>query len=206
MVLYGLDGMTHRSQAYGLLAVGLREHWDLEQLPSIARGKRGKPLFPDFPQLRFNLSHSGPRALCALDRDEVGVDIQQITLRRSAFLDRLLSPEERAWLLGLGDDPEAFTQLWTLKESFCKFTGLGLTRPPSPADPPFRRLSPLRFRLLHPVLRPRLAGRRLLSCPLRLLHPLAHAGATPSRGKENPPKVKNPLYILEDPCYNNGAH
>ena len=32
MVLYGLDGMTHRSQAYGLLAVGLREHWDLEQL------------------------------------------------------------------------------------------------------------------------------------------------------------------------------
>ena len=87
MVLYGLDGMTHRSQAYGLLAVGLREHWDLEQLPSIARGKRGKPLFPDFPQLRFNLSHSGPRALCALDRDEVGVDIQQITQRRSAFLD-----------------------------------------------------------------------------------------------------------------------
>ena len=81
MVLYGLDGMTHRSQAYGLLAVGLREHWDLEQLPSIARGKRGKPLFPDFPQLRFNLSHSGPRALCALDRDEVGVDIQQITLK-----------------------------------------------------------------------------------------------------------------------------
>ena len=49
MVLYGLDGMTHRSQAYGLLAVGLREHWDLEQLPSIARGKRGKPLFPDSP-------------------------------------------------------------------------------------------------------------------------------------------------------------
>ena len=138
MVLYGLDGMTHRSQAYGLLAVGLREHWDLEQLP-IARGKRGKPLFPDFPQLRFNLSHSGPRALCALDRDEVGVDIQQITLRRSAFLDRLLSPEERAWLLGLGDDPEAFTQLWTLKESFCKFTGLGLTRPVSAIPVPLPR-------------------------------------------------------------------
>ena len=150
MVLYGLDGMTHRSQAYGLLAVGLREHWDLEQLPSIARGKRGKPLFPDFPQLRFNLSHSGPRALCALDRDEVGVDIQQITLRRSAFLDRLLSPEERAWLLGLGDDPEAFTQLWTLKESFCKFTGLGLTRPvsaipvalPAPVSPSVPSASP----------------------------------------------------------------
>ena len=139
MVLYGLDGMTHRSQAYGLLAVGLREHWDLEQLPSIARGKRGKPLFLDFPQLRFNLSHSGPRALCALDRDEVGVDIQQITLRRSAFLDRLLSPEERAWLLGLGDDPEAFTQLWTLKESFCKFTGLGLTRPVSAIPVPLPR-------------------------------------------------------------------
>ena len=133
------EGAVSPAVRTGLLAVGLREHWDLEQLPSIARGKRGKPLFPDFPQLRFNLSHSGPRALCALDRDEVGVDIQQITLRRSAFLDRLLSPEERAWLLGLGDDPEAFTQLWTLKESFCKFTGLGLTRPISAIPVPLPR-------------------------------------------------------------------
>lgn len=213
MVLYGLDGMTHRSQAYGLLAVGLREHWDLEQLPSIARGKRGKPLFPDFPQLRFNLSHSGPRALCALDRDEVGVDIQQITLRRSAFLDRLPLPRGAGLAAGAGRrpgglypalDPEG--ELLQIHRSGSDSARLRHPRPPSPADPPFRRLSPLRFRLLHPVLRPRLAGRRLLSCPLRLLHPLAHAGATPSRWKENPPKVKNPLYILEDPCYNNGAH
>lgn len=141
------------------------------------------------------------------------MDIQQITLRRSAFLDRLLSPEERAWLLGLGDDPEAFTQLWTLKESFCKFTGLGLTRPVSAIPVPLpRQILPsgacLPFGSVCFTLfsGPGLAGRRLLSCPLRLLHPLAHTGATPSRGKENPPKVKNPLYILEDPCYNNGAH
>ena len=100
MVLYGLDGMTYRSQAYGLLAVGLREHWDLEQLPSIARGKRGKPLFPDFPQLRFNLSHSGPRALCALDRDEVGVDIQQTpgeNLDRARTQFKLVQDMEACW-------------------------------------------------------------------------------------------------------------
>lgn len=139
MVLYGLEGMTHRSQAYGLLAAGLREYRGLDQLPPIARGRRGKPFFPDLPQLRFNLSHSGPRALCVLDRDEVGADIQQITRRRPAFLDRLLSPEERAWLLGLEDDPEAFTQLWTLKESFCKYTGLGLTQPISAIPVPLPR-------------------------------------------------------------------
>ena len=96
---------------------------------------------------------------------------------------------------GWGDDPEAFTQLWTLKESFCKFTGLGLTRPVSAIPVPLPRqilpsgaCLPFGSVCFTPVLRPRLAGRRLLSCPLRLLHPLAHAGATPSRWKENPQK------------------
>ena len=126
MVLYGLDGMTHRSQAYGLLAVGLREHWDLEQLPSIARGKRGKPLFPDFPQLRFNLSHSGRLTLCALSHLPVGVDIEQLR-PRGASLPRyaLTAAEYAAWEAAGGGWP-AFYALWTRREAWCKYTGQGL--------------------------------------------------------------------------------
>lgn len=139
MVLYGLDGMTHREPglrasgcgtagALGSGAAALHRPW-----------KAGKAPFSGLPPAPLQPQPQRTPALCALDRDEVGVDIQQITLRRSAFLDRLLSPEERAWLLGLGDDPEAFTQLWTLKESFCKFTGLGLTRPVSAIPVPLPR-------------------------------------------------------------------
>ena len=63
MILYGAAGLLHRRQAYLLLLQGIRLHWGVEQLPALARGKRGKPYFPDFPDYHFNLSHSGSLAL-----------------------------------------------------------------------------------------------------------------------------------------------
>ena len=202
MVLYGLDGMTHRSQAYGLLAVGLREHWDLEQLPSIARGKRGKPLFRTSPAPLQPQPQRTPGPVCPgpgrgggghpADHPAAFRFSRPPALPRGAGL--AAGAGRRPGGLYPALDPEG--ELLQIHRSGSDSARLRHPRPPSPADPPFRRLSPLRFRLLHPVLRPRLAGRRLLSRPLRLLHPLAHAGATPSRGKENPPKVKkSPLHF-----------
>ena len=136
------------------------------------------------------------------------MDIQQITLRRSAFLDRLLSPEERAWLLGLGDDPEAFTQLWTLKESFCKFTGLGLTRPVS-AIPvplprqilPFRRLSPPSVPSASPC-SPAPAGGPPSALPARCASSIRWLtpGQLPPVGKKIPKSEKIPFTFWKIPA------
>ena len=52
--------------AYGLLAELVKTEYGLSPLPETAREESGKPFFPGFRALHFNLSHSGTLALCAL--------------------------------------------------------------------------------------------------------------------------------------------
>ena len=98
MILYGAEGLTARDQAHRLLALAAAEHWGLSPLPALDRAEHGKPFFPGLPERQFNLSHSGPLALCALDRRPVGVDIQTVGPHRPRILQRVCSREERAWL------------------------------------------------------------------------------------------------------------
>lgn len=94
----------------------------------------GKPVLPGSHPLRFNLSHSGDRALLAVVLDhDVGVDLE--TLRADvATLDlaeRFFSPWEREELLALPDPARlaAFFACWTRKEAFLKARGDGLRLP-----------------------------------------------------------------------------
>lgn len=127
MVLYGTQCPQARSQAYRLLALAAKEAWGLPQLPPLARRSGGKPYFPQHPGLEFNLSHSGPLALCALDSAPVGVDIQQVRAMRPGLPARVCSPQQLAWVEA-GDRWRRFAQLWSLKEALVKYTGTGLTR------------------------------------------------------------------------------
>ncbi len=74
----------------------------------IAEGERGKPVLePEagLPDLRFNLSHSGDRAVLALAEGvELGVDLERITPRRG-----------REYLTD-----------WTRREAYAKGVGQGL--------------------------------------------------------------------------------
>ncbi|MEM7517038.1 MAG: 4'-phosphopantetheinyl transferase superfamily protein, partial [Planctomycetota bacterium] len=101
-------------------------------------GPHGKPYLPD--ELRFNLSHSEGSALLAatqvrgLDETSLGVDLEYV--RDWQDLDDLAHSvytlPELAWLEDLEDPQarrEAFFRLWTVKESFMKATGEGMTRP-----------------------------------------------------------------------------
>ena len=98
MVVYGADGLTERGQAWALLALAAREHWALSPLPAVVREDRGKPRFARVPDRHFNLSHSGPLALCALDGAPVGVDVQVVKEWRAGLPARVCAPEELAWL------------------------------------------------------------------------------------------------------------
>ena len=129
MVVYGADGLTERGQAWALLALAAREHWALSPLPAVVREDRGKPRFARVPDRHFNLSHSGPLALCALDGAPVGVDVQVVKEWRAGLPARVCAPEELAWLESRADRWASFTALWALKESRVKYTGRGLTSP-----------------------------------------------------------------------------
>ena len=117
MILYGAEGLTARDQAHRLLALAAAEHWDLSPLPALDRAEHGKPFFPDLPERQFNLSHSGPYALCALDRRPVGVDIQTVGPHRPRILQRVYSREERAWLDEQSDLWAAFDKLETVEHT-----------------------------------------------------------------------------------------
>ncbi len=84
--------------------------------------------------LRFNLSHTDGLVVCLVSRGrEVGVDVEDRT-RGGDLLDvadRFFSPLEVKALRGLPleEQMDRFFLYWTLKESYIKARGMGLTIP-----------------------------------------------------------------------------
>lgn len=116
--------------------------------------------------LRFNLSHSGSRALVGLSRrDAIGVDVEALRpmpdaarVARSYF-----APDEASALAALTDNERdlAFMTVWTRKEAVVKALGAGLSvplnrfsvslppRPPRILSAAAGLLDPGAFSLLH---------------------------------------------------------
>jgi 4'-phosphopantetheinyl transferase len=99
-------------------------------------GRGGKPELAtplDSSGLRFNVSHSGMLALCAVAHDRrIGVDIEHVCLPPSAdaIVDRIFAPRERKEYYSAPEHERAslFFRVWTLKEAFVKAVGEGLNR------------------------------------------------------------------------------
>lgn len=127
MWVYASNNIKNRDGAYALLTRAAEAVWALSPLPVLGRSADGKPYFPGFPNYHFNLSHSEPYALCALDDSPVGVDIQRVRDDlRPGLPRRVCSPEELVWLDCQGNRWRAFALLWALKEARVKYTGTGL--------------------------------------------------------------------------------
>ena len=120
-----------------LLCYGLKERYHLlfsEEEIEAELGKRehGKPYLKRFPQIHLNISHSHGIAVCALSDYEVGIDVEKIAPFRTAVAGRILTEKEQEFLQmfdGAGRE-ELFYRFWTLKESYLKLAGSGLTRDP----------------------------------------------------------------------------
>lgn len=112
--------------AWKLLERAAGQTWGLETLPEVVRLPGGKPVFSGYPDLHFNLSHSGALALCALADRPVGVDVELVRPRSAALPAYVFRGAEHERFLALGGDWGAFYTLWTEKESILKYTGEGL--------------------------------------------------------------------------------
>lgn len=93
-------------------------------------GPQEKPYLAEHPNLYFNLSHSGTVAVCALCDEEVGVDVQEYRKMKAGVAERFFTAQEKARLKALehhGEEYERlFFRMWSVKESYIKFTGLGM--------------------------------------------------------------------------------
>jgi len=88
----------------------------------------------DMRSLRFSLSHTQGLIVCSVTRDlDIGVDVENTTSRIEAMAvaEDCFAADELAALLRVPDKVRRgrFFELWTLKESYLKARGLGLSLP-----------------------------------------------------------------------------
>lgn len=87
--------------------------------------EKGKPYLEQNPFF-FSLSHSGGRVLCAVGDKEIGADVQTVRPVKDSLVKRVLCENERKIYEAHDNKPLCFTKLWTLKESYLKYTGEGI--------------------------------------------------------------------------------
>lgn len=88
----------------------------------------GKPYFKDYPQVYFNLSHSADYVCCAIGNAPVGVDIQKHVPIKNGLAKRFFTEDENRLLNSLDAEEREilFFRMWSIKESYIKFTGGGI--------------------------------------------------------------------------------
>ncbi len=105
------------------------------QLPShtltFSKNSYGKPYLNEHTDIHFNLSHAGDWVICADGQVPVGVDIEKIRPIDFAIAERFFTASEYKLLMDTAEQErlQLFYTLWTLKESYIKFVGKGLSIP-----------------------------------------------------------------------------
>ncbi|TCZ80999.1 4'-phosphopantetheinyl transferase superfamily protein [Paenibacillus albiflavus] len=91
----------------------------------------GKPQLIGHPGFHFNISHSGNWIVCAVDNQPIGIDIEMLQDIDLQIADRFFSTQEVIDLYQQDRDSRTsyFFDLWTLKESYIKMLGKGLSIP-----------------------------------------------------------------------------
>ena len=102
-----------------------------EQSVSYKTSPNGKPIFDNLDNLYFNISHSDNAAILAISNQNVGIDIQKVNSNTKNIANRFFTRDENVYLSSLDNDlkNDAFFRIWTIKESYIKFSGNGLRTP-----------------------------------------------------------------------------
>lgn len=101
---------------------------------NIVRDQYGKPFLTKQNMelnLYFNISHSGEWVVCAFSDCEIGIDIEKIDTYSPKIAKRFFSHNEyNTFLEKSGRERDrCFFDIWTLKESYVKALGKGLSVP-----------------------------------------------------------------------------
>lgn len=95
-----------------------------ERFERIARTPKGKPYFPDAPEVACSVSHTEGYWACAISDGPVGLDVEKMRpCPAEQIARRFFHPQEA---LFAAQSQEAFFQVWTAKESYVKLLGRGI--------------------------------------------------------------------------------
>ena len=112
---------------YLLLRMALAENYCINEVVEFDFTEKGKPILRDYPHIHFSLSHSKCTAACVVSDGEVGVDVQHIGPISDRVAKRVLTTREYAKFKESQTPDDYFCEIWTIKESFLKQTGQGIS-------------------------------------------------------------------------------
>lgn len=120
---YHMPDDRKRSLAAGIIIKHILNENGLSE-NSLSCSENGKPLADG---LFFNVSHSGNYVVGVVSDCEVGCDIEKISRAPMKVAQHYFSPAESEYMNSEPDKDRAFFTIWTLKESYMKMTGQGLS-------------------------------------------------------------------------------
>ena len=127
-----LENKQYHVHAHNLLRECLRTYGiDYDEDTPVNKTKMGKPSLTEHPDIFYNLSHAKGISACIVTDRECGIDCEQIRQYRPNVAKRAFSASERELLESLSGEEQdiMFTRLWTLKESYVKAIGTGISYP-----------------------------------------------------------------------------
>lgn len=98
---------------------------------SFTKNKYGKPSLNEYQNVHFNIAHSGDWVVCGVDNLPLGVDVEYMKTAHPDIAERFFTKEECEQIFSLPekDQTTQFYRFWTLKESYIKCVGMGLSLP-----------------------------------------------------------------------------
>ncbi|MBR1497703.1 MAG: 4'-phosphopantetheinyl transferase superfamily protein [Oscillospiraceae bacterium] len=118
----------HHEAGRLLLRKAWRGRFGAGPMPPLTAGPNGKPAFPPGVPVQFSITHSGHIAACAFGFQPVGLDAERVEGEHRELFS-FFRPEEQEWLAE--GDSLRFYRLFTVKESYVKLTGEGLSALPA---------------------------------------------------------------------------
>lgn len=110
-----------------LLDKGLKEFSLCEKDMEYSFNEHNKPSFKYYPDIHFNISHSGKICIAVFSDKEIGCDVQKIGDLNNRIVNRCFTTKEQE-LVNFSKNPlEDFYKIWTMKESYVKAKGTGLS-------------------------------------------------------------------------------
>ncbi len=110
---------------YYLLSIKGIDNYEIE------KNYYGKPFLKNIPDCFYNISHSGSWVVAVFDNQEVGIDVEEIKEIDLNIARNYFHPKEYQAIYKAKENKrrELFYEFWTLKESYLKYLGYGLSKP-----------------------------------------------------------------------------
>lgn len=110
--------------AYVLLQKSLKYLGFAEKF-TLLYSKKGKPYIEEFEQLHISYSHSGTKVFLVISDEEIGCDVEKNDIPRIEIAKQFFTKQEYEDCLKNNN----FYRYWTIKESFTKALGQGISLP-----------------------------------------------------------------------------